>query len=82
MNLYNKTVSEKINFRITAIIYRYHLYQVKTVQNVLFHNVSKMRKIFLKNIQGSDTHGVDDSYYLCYDKIIEYRGLLGGFYYF
>ena len=34
------------------------------------------------NIQGSDTHGVDDSYYLCYDKIIGYRGLLRGLYYF
>ena len=74
-------MSEKTNFRIMAIIYRYHLYQVKTMQNVFFHNVWKMRKIFFLNIQGSDTHGVD-SYYLCYDEIIGYRGLLRGLYYF
>ena len=38
--------------------------------------------IYFFNIQGSDTHGVDDSYYLYYDKIIGYRGLLRGLYYF
>ena len=83
MNLYNITMSEKTNFRIMAIIYGYHLYQVKTMQNIFFfHKVWKMRKIFYKNIRGSDTHGVDVSYYLCYDKIIGYRGLLRGLYYF
>lgn len=45
-----------------------------------FTMYEKWGKNFL-NIQGSDTHGVD-SYYLCYDEIIGYRGLLRGLYYF
>ena len=81
MNLYNITVSEKINFRIICNNIRYHLYQVKTMQNVFLHNVWKMRKLIFLNIQGNDTHGVDDSYYLCYGKIIRYRGLLRGLYF-
>ena len=41
-----------------------------------------MRKLIFLNIQGNDTHGVDDSYYLCCGKIIRYRGLLRGLYFF